>query len=102
MQNGSIGVTSSGTGVYQLAEGPLGSAGQAVSMAINGRTTPWIWSVIRFDGSGNLSPLDHAIFPTYFVYINGVRSIPLTFTQSAPVPFILLNDTYQRLPYQIP
>ncbi len=99
--NGSEGRTYSGTGVYQLAEGRLGSIGQQVNFTINGMTTPWIWSVIRFDSSGNLSPLDHAIFPTYYVYVNGVLTLPV-FPQSPPASFIQFNDSYQRLPVQIP
>ena len=98
--NGSNGVTSSGTGVYQLAEGRLGTLGQRVNQTINGITTPWIWSVIRFDASGNPDTSDHAIFPTYYVYQDG--SLITTYPQSAPTAFIPLGDTYQRLPSQIP
>jgi hypothetical protein len=98
--NGARGVTSSGSGVYQLAEGRLGSLGQRVNATINGRTTPWIWSVIRFDSSGTLSPVDHAIFPTYYVYKDG--SLFATFPQSAPATFINKDDTYQRLPPEVP
>jgi len=97
--NGSNGVTSSGTGVYQLAEGRLGTAGQRVNKTINGTTTPWIWSVIRFDASGNPDTSDHSIFPTFYVYQDG--SLIRTYLQSAPSAFIPLGDTYQRLPSQI-
>ena len=97
--NGSNGVTSSGTGVYQLAEGRLGPKGQAVNKTINGTTTPWIWSVIRFDASGNPDTSDHSIFPTFYVYQDG--SLIATYPQSAPSAFIVLGDTYQRLPSQI-
>jgi hypothetical protein len=98
--NGANGVTSSGSGVFQLAEGRLGSLGQRVNQTINGRTTPWIWSVIRFDGFGALSPVDHSIFPTHFVYKDG--SLTATFPQSAPATFILKDATYQRLPSEVP
>lgn len=98
--NGARGVTISGTGVFQLAEGRLGSLGQRVNATINGRTTPWIWSVIRFDASGSLTPLDHAIFPTYYVYKNGI--LISTFPQSIPASFILKDSTYQRFPSEIP
>jgi hypothetical protein len=97
--SGSNGVTSSGTAVYQLAEGRLGTLGQRVNHTINGTTTPWIWSVIRFDASGNPDTSDHAIFPTYYVYQDG--SLIATYPQSAPTAFIPLGDTYQRLPSQI-
>src|SRR5215470_4165810 len=97
--NGSNGVTSSGTGVYQLAEGHLGTLGQRVNKTINGTTTPWIWSVIRFDASGNPDTSDHSIFPTFYVYQDG--SLIRTYPQSAPSAFIPLGDTYQRLPSQI-
>ena len=98
--NGFNGVGSSGTDVYQLAEGRLGSKGQAVNKTINGTTTPWIWSVIRFDISGNPDTSDHSIFPTFYVYKDG--TLINTYPQSAPSAFIPLGDTYQRLPSQIP
>jgi glucodextranase-like protein len=97
--NGSNGITSSGTGVYQLAEGRLGTAGQRVNKTINGTTTPWIWSVIRFDASGNPDTSDHSIFPTFYVYKDG--SLINTYPQSAPSAFIPLQDNYQRLPSEI-
>lgn len=98
--NGANGVTSSGTGVFQLAEGRLGSIGQRVNQTINGRTTPWIWSVIRFDAFGALAPVDHSIFPTHFVYKDG--ALTATFPQSAPAAFIIKDATYQRLPSEVP
>lgn len=98
--NGANGVTSSGTGVFQLAEGRLGSLGQRVNATINGRTTPWIWSVIRFDASGALTPLDHAIFPTYSVYKDG--TLTATFPQSAPSAFISKDARYQRNTSEVP
>jgi hypothetical protein len=98
--NGARGVTSSGSGVFQLAEGRLGSLGQRANTTINGRSTPWIWSVIHFDASGNLRPLDHAIFPTYYVYKDG--DLIATYPQSAPATFIALDAFYQRLVPEVP
>ena len=91
-----------GIGVLVLlaAQGRLGSLGQRVNTTINGRSTPWIWSVIHFDASGNLRPLDHAIFPTYYVYKDG--DLIATFPQSAPATFIALDATYQRLVPEVP
>jgi hypothetical protein len=57
---------------YRTTEGRIGPTGQAINRTINGGTTPWIWSVIEFDSSGNLIvPIDHAMFPTYSIYWNG-------------------------------
>jgi hypothetical protein len=97
--NGAAGITPSATSIYQLAEGRVGSFGQAVSQTINGRTVPWIWGVIRFDISGNPITTDHAMFPTYYVYKNGTRIA--TYTQSSPSTFIALDASYQRLPSEI-
>lgn len=97
--NSAAGVTSSAIGVYQLAEGRVGTTGQAVSLTINGRSVPWIWSVIKFDTAGNPITTDHAIFPTYSVYKDGVQVA--TYPQGSPSTFIALDDTYQRLPSEI-
>lgn len=56
--NGASGITASADAVYQLAEGRIGTTGQAVSQTINGRTVPWIWSVIKFDTSGVATTTD--------------------------------------------
>jgi hypothetical protein len=99
--NGFIGIDSAGTGVAQLNEGRLGTAGQAINSTINGRTTPWAWSVIEFNSAGNVVlPFDHAMFSTHSVYLNG--SLVLTCPQSAPAAFIAQSDAYQRTPSQIP
>lgn len=99
--NGNIGIDSQGKGVAQLAEGRLGKTGQSINATINGTTTPWIWSVVEFDSAGNVVvPVDHAMFPTYSVYVNG--NLAQTCPQSAPSSFIAQNQTYQRLPSQIP
>jgi hypothetical protein len=100
--NGSGGLTSSLSGAYQLNQGRLGSLGQRINDTLNGHSTPWIWSVIRFDLQGTLSPnpVDHSIFPTFYVYEDGQLVGP--FPQSDAETFIALDDTYQRLPSQIP
>lgn len=115
-ENGSNGLTNSQSGVFQLAEGRLGSLGQAVDLTLNncdsllgiclnhpaeiGDTTPWIWSVIRFDLNGDRSPIDHQIFPTYFVYEDG--DLVEQFPQANAETFIALDDTSQRRVSEIP
>ena len=84
---------------YQLAEGRLGSTGQKINQTINGRTTRWIWSVVELDSSGNPTTSDHAIFPTYSIYVNGV--LQNTIPQTAASSFIANDQTYQRTPSQI-
>lgn len=84
---------------YQLAEGRIGRVGQAGSQTINGRTVPWIWSVIEFDSAGNPTYSDHAMFPTYSVYVNG--SLVATYAQSSVATFVAKDQTYQRTPSQI-
>jgi len=84
---------------YQLSEGRIGKVGQAGSQTINGRTVPWIWSVIEFDSSGNATYSDHAMFPTYSVYVNG--SLVATYAQSSVATFVAKDQTYQRIPSQI-
>jgi hypothetical protein len=98
---GSSAFDSAGKGVAQLAEGRVGTVGQAVNKTINGTGTPWIWSVIEFDSSGNLIvPIDHAMFPTYSIYWNG--NLVQTCPQSDPQSFISKSESYQRTPSQIP
>lgn len=98
IKNGEHAITSSGGRVYQLNQGRIGAFGQAVDTTLNapgtphGETTPWIWSNIKVDSDGNLvRPLITQIFPTYYLYLSGIRSeiIP----QSAPEPFIALDQT---------
>ncbi len=100
--NGADGLTNAQDGVFQLGEGRLGAHGQTINKTINGHTTPWIWSVIRFDLLGNLAPsaIDHQIFPTYYVYADG--QLIATYPQSAAATFIALDDTSQRLPSDVP
>lgn len=115
-ENGAKGLTNSQSGVFQLAEGRLGTLGQAVDLTLNdcdsflgqclnhpaeiGKTTPWIWSVIRFDLDGNRGPIDHQIFPTYYVYEDG--ELVEQFPQSDAEVFIALDETSQRHVSEIP
>jgi hypothetical protein len=96
---GASGTSPSGK-TYQLAEGRIGAVGQAGSQTINGRTVPWIWSVIEFDSSGNPTYSDTGMFPTYSVYVNG--SLVATYPQSSVASFVANDQTYQRTPSQIP
>jgi hypothetical protein len=96
--NGATGVSGSGQ-TYQLAEGRVGKVGQAVNQTLNGMTTPWIWTVIEFNSAGTPNWLDHAMFPTYWVYINGTLSFK--YPQSSVSAFIANNASYQRTPSQI-
>lgn len=110
--NGAIGASVSGAAAFQINEGRIGNVGQMVDRTLNacsqsdcasvpvGPTTPWIWSVIRFDNNGDVLPVDRQIFPTYSVYLNGARTSILP--QSAPEPFISLDATSQRLPGEVP
>ena len=79
----------------------LGTMGQAGSQTINnGRTVPWIWSVIEFDSSGNPTYSDVGMFSTYSVYSNG--SLVKTYPQSTVANFVAKDQTYQRTRSQIP
>jgi hypothetical protein len=94
------GGTSPSGKVYQLAEGRIGKIGQLGSQTINnGRTVPWIWSVIEFDSSGNPTYSDVGMFPTYSVYVSG--SLVKTYAQSPVASFVAKDQTYQRTPSQI-
>lgn len=99
--NGASGITASADAVYQLAEGRVGTTGQAVNQTINGRTTPYIWSVIEFGTSGVATTTDTAIFPAYSVYKDGSRIATYSQTQSNMTAFIAKTASYQRLPSQI-
>ncbi|HLG15120.1 MAG TPA: hypothetical protein VJH03_11545 [Blastocatellia bacterium] len=94
-ENGANRVTPSGWWVYLLTEGRIGKIGQKVSNTINGRTVPWIWTVIRFHLTGIPDFGDNAVyFPTYYVYGNGSFMTP--YRQSNPSVFIRLDETWQR------
>jgi hypothetical protein len=93
--------------VYQVVQGRIGSSGQQANAYLNKRNligpslwftaTPYIWSAITFDANGNLLPFDAGgraqIFPTYYVYRNGILSDPHTVIQSPVEPFIGLDWT---------
>ena len=68
--DGASGSSPSGQ-TYQLSEGRVGLTGQAVNATINGSTAPWIWSVIKFDSSGNPTYSERSVFPTMSIYTNG-------------------------------
>jgi hypothetical protein len=93
------GVSGSGE-IYQLAEGQVGSAGQKISQTINGRTVPWVWSVIEFNSSNAPTFSQVGMFPSYSVYNNG--NFVVTYPQSTVASFVLNNNTYQLAPSQIP
>lgn len=96
--NGANGVTASGN-IYLLSEGRVGSTGQVVNQTINGRTTPWIWTVIKFNALGFLNASDSPTFPAYYVYKNG--QLIQTFSQGTLKSFVKHDETYQRLPGEI-
>ncbi len=81
---------------------PAPTAVPPTEQTINGRSTPWIWSVVRFNLQSELDPqaIDHAIFPTYSLYEDG--QLVATFPQANHEAFIALDATYQRLPSEIP
>lgn len=104
--NGTIGKTTDETGVYQIAEGRVGTFGQSADTTINdlggtvGATTPWIWSVVRFDTAGNLvfpfavgNKPNFSMFPTFYVYEDGQRV--QTRGQGSLSVFVGLNSDYQ-------
>jgi hypothetical protein len=100
-QHPNNGYASNGAVVAQLAEGRVGTVGQAVNLELNGLSAPFIWSVLQFDSSGNIYfPIDNAIFPTYDIYLNGIRTMRCP--QSNPSAMISNNSSYQRLPSDIP
>jgi hypothetical protein len=59
----------------QYTEGRLGLEGQDGNRIINRREAPWIWAIIQFSVSGNYEYdlLEHEMFPTYWVYVNGKK-----------------------------
>jgi hypothetical protein len=90
--NGRHDLTPSRTTYFLLASGRLGSRGQTINAEINGRTTPWIHAVTKFNSQGAYG-LDLSIFPRFTIYENLARvSEP---PQGPPGPFIALDDSYQ-------
>jgi len=105
--NGKSGTSGSGE-VYQLVEGRLGTTGQKVNLTLNSRTAPWVWTVIKFDSSGNPTYSERAVFPTYSVYVNGTlahtyEQIPVSCFSgnNASSCFAGKDQTYQLTPSQI-
>ena len=69
----SIGVSQ---GFAQYASGRVGSSGQFMNSMINGGDTPWIYGLIEFEGDiygPEHSDIVRQIFPTYWIYVNGLR-----------------------------
>jgi len=97
--DGNIGISPSGQ-IYQVNEGQVGLADQAVNLTLNGRSTPWIWSVIEFDIWGDFTGNLHAMFPTYSVYVD--NNLVAVYPQSAASDFIAQGGSYQLVPSQIP
>lgn len=85
---------------YQIAEGRLGTVGQAVNQTINGHSAPWIWNVIMFDLAGNPSYKLNSEFPTIWVYTNGV--LTATYPPMSLSTFSGYDSSYQFTPTQIP
>lgn len=110
--NGAKGITTDKSGVYQVAQGRVGAFGQAVDTTINdyggtvGATTPWIWTVIKFDVAGNYvfpfavgNKPNISMFPTVSIYENGqrIRVEPA----GGLAPFMAQDESYQ-IPGQVP
>jgi len=81
-------------GFAQYASGRVGSTGQTMNSRINGGGTPWIYGLIEFEGdaySPEHSDIVRQIFPTYWIYVNGLRVN--NFPQSDPELFIQLGNS---------
>ncbi len=118
VHDGTSGVRSSGN-TYQLSEARLDENGQRIDLTLNdcepdpilpsvcenidnyAQVTAWIWSVVSFDPQGNLLPLDHQIFPRYFIYRDNVLVQP-TGPQGDAETFIELDTNSQRKVTDIP
>ena len=95
---GNYGTSSPGK-VYKISEGRIGSLGQAVNLTLTGNTTPWIYSAIEFDTSGNPT-IATGMFPTYTVYKNG--QLYATIPQSTVAAFAAQNQSYRLTPSNVP
>jgi hypothetical protein len=89
-----------------LAEARLGWEGQALNYVFNDLTTPWIWSVVKFDQNGTPSWDDLSMFSTHSIYFDG--ELQVTVNQSPSQTFIdqghpLLSGIpdYERTPDEI-
>ena len=90
-----MGITTSQENVYHLKQCRVGSLGQLVNQTINGSTTPWIWGMNQFGTDGKALPLDHQIFPTYFIY-DGNGQFKREIQQSDLETFIQLDGSSRR------
>jgi hypothetical protein len=100
--NGTINTSPSGE-KFQLNEGRVGTLGQLINQALNLNSVPWIYNVIEFDPNGNPAiPPIRAVFPTYYLYVNG--ALYSTYPPQASVSaFSALSETQsQELPSQVP
>jgi hypothetical protein len=122
--DGTIGVSSNGTLIYQLNEGRVGAVGQAANAYLNKRpgfgttlapqytsytqTTAYVWSAIQFDKAGNLQPLvagsdsnlpastanNVSVYSTFVVYKDGQKASSVTL-QGDVESFISLDFNYR-------
>ncbi len=85
---------------YKIAEGRLGSMGQAVNQTLLGHSTPWIWSVVEFNSSGVPNYQNHSIFPSFRFYSNGnvIPNADYSPNAAAAAAFIGSNASYQINP----
>ncbi len=102
--NGKNGLTYSQSGFFQICEGQIDALGQDINQTVNQMSTPWIWSVLKFNADGTFVPnffinndsgsySNTQIFPTYYIYVNNslIKEIP----QSPPDSFIALSSSSQ-------
>jgi hypothetical protein len=106
--NGITGISAAGDFVYHINQSRVGATGQAGDTYLNdrtsnltygvpGNTTPWTWSVIQFDSSGNLRiPLTAQVFPTYYFFEDDTRIAVRP--QSVLEPFISLSSSSRFIP----
>jgi hypothetical protein len=124
--DGTIGISSNGTLLYQLNEGRVGTLGQEANAYLNKRpgfgstlapqytsysqTTPYVWSAIQFDKAGNLQPLaagsdsnlpastgnNVSVYSTFIVYKDGQKASTVTL-QGDVESFITLDFNYRYL-----
>ena len=104
--NGAHSVTNNQLHAFQLAEGRIGSNGQAVNRTLNwcnssncasipaSPTTPYVWAYPLFDAQGNYT-MQIQIFPTYYIYENGNLVTAKTITQAPQETFIQLDQSSQ-------
>ena len=109
--NGKNGPTPDKLHAFQLAEGRVGSEGQKINMTLNSctsrdsinrcnasapPTTPYVWAYPLFDSQG-LYTVSGQIFPTYYIYENGILVPEKTIAQHPLEDFIKLNAATSEL-----